>query len=220
MFIWFQTLVVFDQGLWVSWLERQRLRLRHFTTGIGLRRLWSRVVWYSRGSRAQSEAQASQVRANNIPRYSFFASWYILCLIGTLGSKAWATNGMPCPRCQTCCWTALALSSLQPFSAGGTCRLRLPATCLMQAATMCYQSVLQSLPRNHLFIFICLKVIARKLGFDTSDETSLWKDRALLEMNAAILHSFRVSLSILDLIHYSTLSCLPSLPWNLSHNIG
>lgn len=36
-----------------------------------------------------------------------------------------------------------------------------------------------------------LPVIARELGLDTRREDSLWRDRALLELNMAVLHSFR-----------------------------
>ncbi|MFD9792692.1 nitric oxide synthase oxygenase [Streptomyces sp. NPDC059070] len=32
--------------------------------------------------------------------------------------------------------------------------------------------------------------IARRLGLDTSDDRTLWKDRALVELNRAVLHSF------------------------------
>lgn len=35
-----------------------------------------------------------------------------------------------------------------------------------------------------------LPIVAQKLGLDFSSRTSLWKDRALLELNAAVLHSF------------------------------
>ncbi len=35
------------------------------------------------------------------------------------------------------------------------------------------------------------EAIARALGLDTSSETTLWRDRAFLELNAAILHSFQ-----------------------------
>lgn len=34
-------------------------------------------------------------------------------------------------------------------------------------------------------------VVAERLGLDTSDEASLWRDRALVEINRAVLHSFR-----------------------------
>jgi nitric-oxide synthase len=35
-----------------------------------------------------------------------------------------------------------------------------------------------------------LPEIARRLGLDTSSDRSLWKDRALVELNVAVLHSF------------------------------
>ncbi|MEV7417010.1 nitric oxide synthase oxygenase [Streptomyces sp. NPDC089919] len=35
-----------------------------------------------------------------------------------------------------------------------------------------------------------LPAVARRLGLDTADERSLWKDRALVELNRAVLHSF------------------------------
>jgi nitric-oxide synthase len=37
----------------------------------------------------------------------------------------------------------------------------------------------------------CLPEIARGLGLDTGSDRSLWKDRALVELNAAVLHSYR-----------------------------
>ncbi|CAI6046415.1 nitric oxide synthase oxygenase [Cohnella sp. JJ-181] len=36
-----------------------------------------------------------------------------------------------------------------------------------------------------------LPLIAANLGLDTSSNATLWKDRALLELNAAVLHSYR-----------------------------
>ncbi|MEU9451482.1 nitric oxide synthase oxygenase [Streptomyces sp. NPDC048277] len=35
-----------------------------------------------------------------------------------------------------------------------------------------------------------LGLIAARLGLDTGDETTLWRDRALVELNVAVLHSF------------------------------
>ncbi|MBA3745514.1 nitric oxide synthase oxygenase [Sporichthya sp.] len=35
--------------------------------------------------------------------------------------------------------------------------------------------------------------VARRLGLDTSTERTLWKDRALLELNVAVLHSFTMA---------------------------
>ncbi|WP_246469282.1 nitric oxide synthase oxygenase [Cohnella nanjingensis] len=44
-----------------------------------------------------------------------------------------------------------------------------------------------------------LPLIARNLGLDTSSNASLWKDRALVELNVAVLHSFkRDGVSIVD----------------------
>lgn len=41
--------------------------------------------------------------------------------------------------------------------------------------------------------------IAANMGLDTSSSATLWKDRALLELNAAVLHSFRqAGVSIVD----------------------
>jgi nitric-oxide synthase len=36
----------------------------------------------------------------------------------------------------------------------------------------------------------CLPVIADRMGLDRSRDSSLWKDRALVELNAAVLHSY------------------------------
>ena len=38
-----------------------------------------------------------------------------------------------------------------------------------------------------------LPVIAKRMGLDTRNESSLWKDRALLELNVAVLHSYQVA---------------------------
>ncbi|MEU0353062.1 nitric oxide synthase oxygenase [Streptomyces sp. NPDC006237] len=38
-----------------------------------------------------------------------------------------------------------------------------------------------------------LPVIADRLGLDTSSETTLWRDRALVELNIAVLHSFHTA---------------------------
>jgi nitric-oxide synthase, bacterial len=44
-----------------------------------------------------------------------------------------------------------------------------------------------------------LPVVAKRLGLDTSHERSLWRDRALVELNAAVLHSFdRAGVTITD----------------------
>lgn len=44
-----------------------------------------------------------------------------------------------------------------------------------------------------------LPVVARRMGLDTRSDRSLWKDRALLELTYAVLHSFRAhGVSILD----------------------
>ncbi|WP_174361849.1 nitric oxide synthase oxygenase [Nocardia brevicatena] len=38
-----------------------------------------------------------------------------------------------------------------------------------------------------------LPVIAERMGLDTSHERTLWRDRALVELNRAVLHSYRVA---------------------------
>lgn len=44
-----------------------------------------------------------------------------------------------------------------------------------------------------------LPIIGKYLGFDTRSKLSLWKDRALIELNAAVLHSFAIhGVSIVD----------------------
>ena len=44
-----------------------------------------------------------------------------------------------------------------------------------------------------------LPLIAEKMGLDTRSERSLWIDRALLEMNVAVIHSFAVAkVSLVD----------------------
>ena len=37
-----------------------------------------------------------------------------------------------------------------------------------------------------------LETVADQMGLDTSNYSSLWKDRALVELNFAVLHSFKV----------------------------
>lgn len=36
-----------------------------------------------------------------------------------------------------------------------------------------------------------LKPVALKMGLDTRNPTSLWKDKALVEVNIAVLHSYQ-----------------------------
>jgi nitric-oxide synthase len=38
-----------------------------------------------------------------------------------------------------------------------------------------------------------LPVVAKKMGLDLRSQRSLWKDRAMVELNAAVLHSFRLA---------------------------
>lgn len=38
-----------------------------------------------------------------------------------------------------------------------------------------------------------LPTIAKRMGLDTRNESSLWKDRALLELNVAVLHSYQIT---------------------------
>jgi nitric-oxide synthase len=41
--------------------------------------------------------------------------------------------------------------------------------------------------------------VAERMGLDTSDEATLWRDRALVEINRAVLHSFHTNgVSITD----------------------
>jgi len=39
-----------------------------------------------------------------------------------------------------------------------------------------------------------LPIIAEKMGLDTMTNMSLWKDKALIELNYAILYSFQVNI--------------------------
>lgn len=41
------------------------------------------------------------------------------------------------------------------------------------------------------FRYNLLPIVAESLGLNTSSQASLWKDRALVELNVAVLHSFR-----------------------------
>ena len=43
-----------------------------------------------------------------------------------------------------------------------------------------------------------MQPIATKMGLDTKKSSSLWKDRALVEVNIAVLHSFQVSLNYMS----------------------
>lgn len=38
-----------------------------------------------------------------------------------------------------------------------------------------------------------MKTIAKAMNLDTRRHASLWKDKALVEINLAVLHSFQVS---------------------------
>lgn len=47
-----------------------------------------------------------------------------------------------------------------------------------------------------------LQTVATKMGLDTNSYVSLWKDKALVEVNIAVLHSYhRDNVSIVD--HHS-----------------
>ncbi|KGX87494.1 nitric oxide synthase oxygenase [Pontibacillus litoralis] len=49
------------------------------------------------------------------------------------------------------------------------------------------------------FRYNLLPVIAEKMGLDTKRNSSLWKDRALIELNTAVIHSYKkVGVSIVD----------------------
>ncbi|MBB6633728.1 nitric oxide synthase oxygenase [Cohnella thailandensis] len=49
------------------------------------------------------------------------------------------------------------------------------------------------------FRYDLIPLVAEQLGLDTSSHSTLWKDRALLELNVAVLHSFRqAGVSIVD----------------------
>ena len=37
------------------------------------------------------------------------------------------------------------------------------------------------------------QTIGKKMGLDTNSNASLWKDRALVEANVAVIHSFQVT---------------------------
>ena len=46
-------------------------------------------------------------------------------------------------------------------------------------------------------MYLCvLQKVAVKMGLDVKKSSSLWKDRALVEVNIAVLHSYQVSLSV------------------------
>ena len=47
-----------------------------------------------------------------------------------------------------------------------------------------------------------LPIIAEKMGLDTMTNMSLWKDKALIELNYAILYSFQVNIFTIILIEY------------------
>lgn len=47
------------------------------------------------------------------------------------------------------------------------------------------------LPRFDDYNFEFLQLIATKLGLDTRTPTSLWKDKTLVEVNLAVLHSYQ-----------------------------
>ena len=42
------------------------------------------------------------------------------------------------------------------------------------------------------FCAILFQIVAQGMGLDTRTHTSLWKDRAVIEINAAVLYSFQV----------------------------
>ena len=46
---------------------------------------------------------------------------------------------------------------------------------------------------EQFFLSILWQEIGLALGYDTSNNATLWKDRVALEMNAAVLHSFKLA---------------------------
>jgi nitric-oxide synthase len=65
-----------------------------------------------------------------------------------------------------------------------------------------------------------LPMLAARMGLDTSCETSLWRDRALVELNAAILYSFRrAGVTVAD--HHTESSRLRRLlGWEAARALG
>lgn len=51
-----------------------------------------------------------------------------------------------------------------------------------------------------------MQKVALKMGLDTSSNMSLWKDRALVEVNLAVLHSFQVRWDFIVVLLYSSIN--------------
>ena len=54
-----------------------------------------------------------------------------------------------------------------------------------------------------IFKFSKFQPIAKALGLDTSSHNNLWRDRVAVEVNTAVLHSFKIAgVSIVDQVIY------------------
>ena len=92
----------------------------------------------------------------------------------TLGLKTWELNGLPYPRSLNLYLTLAESNTLVPLFSGfymGT---------EIGARNLCDESRYNLIP-----------VVAKKMGLEVKSKDRLWKDRAMLEVNAAVLYSFR-----------------------------
>jgi nitric-oxide synthase, bacterial len=90
-------------------------------------------------------------------------------------------------------WHALPVLSCMCLEIGGVCYQAAPFNGWYMGTEIGARN-LADIGRYDL-----LPVVADRLGLDTSGERSLWRDRALVELNLAVLHSFdRAGVTITD----------------------
>lgn len=90
-------------------------------------------------------------------------------------------------------WHALPAVSDMALEADGLCYTAAPFSGFYMVTEIGSRNLGDTYRYNQL------PVVAQKMGLDTSTNTSFWQDRALIEINAAVLHSFREDgVSIVD----------------------
>ncbi|CAG0908456.1 unnamed protein product, partial [Darwinula stevensoni] len=57
----------------------------------------------------------------------------------------------------------------------------------------CISTTLRSKLPDSGFQFIFFQEVGKRMGLDTSTPSTLWKDRALVEVNVAVMHSYQSS---------------------------
>jgi nitric-oxide synthase len=82
-------------------------------------------------------------------------------------------------------WHALPAISGMAMEIGGICYTAAPFNGWYMGSEIATRNLADENRYNQL------PVVARRMGLDTRRDDSLWRDRALVELNVAVLHSFR-----------------------------